>query len=423
MSVGKNIVANYSGALITAASPIIALPLYLASLGTQQWGLVSFATTLATLVSLLEIGLSQRVVRDLTLLRHRDLSQASRVWPGLVAYYWGMGAIGGVALVGTSQWLVEGWLRVPADLTDAALATIYFAAVLALTQIPNSLYRSAMLASGRHVALNVQLALFSVLKHGIGVVVVMRTRDLTYLYLSHATIGLIELAVRGWFAARVFRFAGPRLGIDWPGVHAVMRPAAKLAIAVIAGIMALQVDKVYLSRLVSLHDLGVYSVAAAIAYGSLQLSTPLILSVAPTLALASVDPARLHALCKKLLGGVLLVLLAAAVGYLTIGEWLVQLWLNNDATFAEVRDVLRLLLVGSAFNLIYQVSYQRWIVLGQSRQIFVVNVSSLLLALSMTPFLIHAWGLLGAAFGWIANNSIGILMNVRWMLRRSCRAS
>lgn len=418
MALSKNIVANYAGALISAASPVVALPFYLASLGTAKWGLVSFATTLATLVSLLEVGLSQRLVRDLTLQRHRDATRLWSVLRGVAAYYWALAVVGALALLAASGWLVDLWLKVPEELRHEGKVTVYFAAVLVLTQIPNSAYRSILLASDRHLALNVQVGLFAVLKHVIGVGVAVVTEDLMALYFSYAVVATVELVVRRTVAARGFASSARQLGIDWHGAHEILRPAGKLALAVIAGILTLQIDRIYLSRWGSLHDLGVYSVALSIAYGVLQLTTPLVVSLAPTLALASTDPARLHSLCQKLLRGVVLLLAAGAVSYFLVGEWLVRLWLRDDGTFDEMRVVLRLLLVGTGLNLLYQVSYQRWIVLGQIRNVYVVNVSSLLLGLIVTPMLISAWGPLGAACSWILINGIGLIMNYNWMFRR-----
>jgi O-antigen/teichoic acid export membrane protein len=396
MAVLKNIAANYAGVAVAAISPILAVPLYLSALGTSRWGLVSFATTLASLFSLLEVGLSQRLVRDLTIARQQEPARAAAAFRGIEICYWALG-------------------RLDADTLSDGSATVYFAAVLTITQIPNSAYRSALLSSDHHLTLNVQVALFSICKHVAGVIVVMTWKNLTYVYVSYALTASAELAVRAWTARRAIAVSHTDSKVDWNTARGMLSAGAKLSIAVVAGLLTQQSDRLFLSRFATIHDLGIYGIATALAYGPLQLTYPLLISVTPALAAVVADPARLHVLCIRLLQVVLIALAAAVFSYFMIGEWVVRLWLRNDTAFMEVRPVLRLLLVGTALNVVYQVSYQRWLVMGNTRQILAVNAISLVLAVTAAPALIAAWGTIGAAGGWIAINAVGVLFNLRWM--------
>lgn len=195
-----------------------------------------------------------------------------------------------------------------------------------------------------------------------------------------------------------------------------MLAGAKLSFAVIAGLLTLQADRLILSHFVTLHELGIFSVALALAYGVLQLSYPLLTSVTPSLALAFSDQRRFEQLCGRLLRAVTYALLAATLLYALFGEQLVRVWLRNSATFLQVRPILRLLLLGTALNIVYQVSYQRWLIMGRTRSILLVNTLSLALAICLTPILVIAWGIFGAATSWIAINAIGVGLNLRWML-------
>jgi O-antigen/teichoic acid export membrane protein len=414
MALWKNIAANYAGALIAAVSPLLAVPLYLSALGPARWGLVSFATTLASLFSLLEVGLSQRLVRDLTIARLRQQEGAAAAFRGIEACYWVLGSVGALVMLAMDGLLVGHWLHLEQSWLRDGYATVHFAALLTFTQIPNSVYRSGLLASDRHLTLNLQIASFAVCKHAAGVIVAMVWKDLRYVYVCYAVTALVEVAIRGWTARRALSSAAV-LRVDWRGARAMLAAGAKMSIAVVMAVLTLQSDKLFLSRFATLHDLGIYGVAQALAYGPLQLTFPLLTSVTPALAAAVSDHARLQTLCRRLLGGVFLSLIVAIICYFAIGEWLVSLWLRNRAVFVEVRPLLRLLLIGTALNVVYQVSYQRWLVMGNTRWILAVNAVSLIVAVTLTPAFIATWGTAGAAGGWIALNAVGVLVNVRWM--------
>jgi O-antigen/teichoic acid export membrane protein len=416
MNLLKNITANYAGVIVAAASPVFALPIYLAALGTTRWGLVSFATTLASVFSILEVGLSQRLVRDLTIAKLEDPNRAARAFRGIAACYWLLGCLAATVLLAAQSCFVGHWLRLKPESIGDGYATVYFAAVLIITQIPNSAYRSALLSTDRHVMLNAQVGSFSICKHVAGVIVAMVWKDLRYVYVAYSATAVAELAVRGWTATRAISPANAGADIDWAASRTILAAGAKMSVAVIAGLLTLQSDRLFLSRFASLHDLGVYGVATSLGYGVLQLTYPLFASVTPALSLVANDPIQLRARCSRLLKGVCLALLLAIACYLLIGESLVRFWLKNASLFMEVRPILRLFLLGNVLNIVYQVSYVRWLVMGRIRPIVVVNVVSLLLAVTVTPALIAAYGTIGAAGSWITINIVGVLANVSWML-------
>jgi O-antigen/teichoic acid export membrane protein len=416
MNLLKNIAANYAGVIVAAASPVFALPLYLSALGTTRWGLVSFATTLASVFSILEVGLSQRLVRDLTIAKLQDPNRAARAFRGIAACYWLLGCLAAAVLLATQSFFVGHWLRLKPDSMRDGYATVYFAVVLIATQIPNSAYRSALMSADRHVMLNAQVGSFSICKHVAGVTVAMVWKDLRYVYLAYTAVAVAELAVRGLSATRAISPTATGAGIDWAASRTILTAGAKMSVAVIAGLLTLQSDRLFLSRFASLHDLGVYGVATSLGYGVLQLTYPLFASVTPALSLVASDPVKLRAQCSRLLKGVCLALIVAIACYLLIGESLVRWWLKNESVFTEVRPILRIFLVGNVLNIVYQVSYVRWLVMGRIRPIVAVNSVSLLLAVTVTPLLVATYGTVGAAGSWITINVVGVLANVAWML-------
>ena len=67
MTLKKNILANYLGAGTVALAPVLALPWYLAALGPKQFGLIGFIVMLQAVLGLLDAGMSQALVREITI--------------------------------------------------------------------------------------------------------------------------------------------------------------------------------------------------------------------------------------------------------------------------------------------------------------------------------------------------------------------
>jgi len=421
MSLRKTAVANYVAAAIAAGAPLLALPFYVNGLGPEGWGLVSFAMTLAVTVGMLEVGISQRLVRDLSLLAHRQQSEFSRVTRAVEVYYWAAAIVLSLAVAALAPLVVGRWLNLPASHQQEGHHTIYFCAVLLLTQIPNAAYRSFLVATDRQVPLCAHTALVNLAKHGGGVWVVTRGGGLGSLYLYLSAIALLDVATRKLITSSTGPAPAGNRGIDWSHARVLLMSGMRVSFAVVTGILALQLDRLYLSRIGSLTDLGIYSIGASLAYGALQLSAPIISAVAPRLAISSTSQHGLDQMCKKLIVGMLLAILVAGFAYILFGEHLVAHWLNDSATFERLKWTLRLLLIGTALNALYQVGYQRWIAQGETRLILRVNLVALMTAAVLTPMTISAFGIIGASAAWLSFNVVGLSFQARWLFSLALR--
>ncbi len=415
-SLRKTPVANYVAAAIAAVAPLLALPFYVNALGPEGWGLVSFAMTLAATVGMLEVGISQRLVRDLVLLAHREACEFPGVARAVEAYYWAAAILLGGTIAFFATFIADQWLNLPASHKQQGHFTVYFCAMLLLTQVPNAAYRSILVATDRQVPLCAHTALVNLVKHGGGVWVVTHQGELRDLYLFLGVIALLDVATRKWIARPTHSTAVGTGRVDWAHARTLLMSGMRVSFAVVTGIFALQLDRLYLSRLGSLNDLGTYSIAASLAYGALQLSAPLISAVAPRLAISSIKQSDLDQMCRKLIAGMLLAITGAGVAYIGLGEHLVAQWLKDPATFERLQWTLRLLLVGTGLNAVYQVGYQRWIAQGETRHILRVNMLALIAAAVLTPVAISAFGIIGASAAWLSFNVAGLCFQARWLL-------
>jgi hypothetical protein len=77
--------------------------------------------------------------------------------------------------------------------------------------------------------------------------------------------------------------------------------------------------------------------------------------------------------------------------------------------------VLSILLIGSAMNAFYNVGYVHWIVYEKLSRVFQVNIVAFLVSITVIPFFVTKFGMIGAAFGWLAINLVGFVLSLEWM--------
>lgn len=418
MTLKRNILANYLGAGAVSLAPVLALPWYLAALGQKQFGLISFVVMLQTLLGLLDAGTSQALVREVAVRLNSGpggrRSTAALLF-GFERIYWlfalGAGAVC-LLLAGT---IAEHWLNL-ADLPVAiGRQAVYGAAVIFAAQFPGSVYRSLLVGAQAQIALNGIMLGGALLRHLGGVMIVLAYPSLSAYLLWQAAIALLETLVRASWAWKTLQIKRGDLGWESEELRPAWKVIAGLSGSIWLGALTVQMDRIILSRMAPIEQFGYYTVAATIAIGMLQLIYPLYQAVLPRAIQLRADPEALRHLSVKLfllIGGVTGTL---ALAFVTLGRWLVGIWLRNPVAAAAVYPILAVLLVGTALNAFYNVGYMNWIVHEKINRVLKVNGLTLVLAVALIPPLVLWLGTIGAAFGWLAINSFGLLLSLEWL--------
>lgn len=422
MSTRRNILSNYVGAAFTAIVPMLALPWYLDALGPQLWGLIGFIATLQAVLGILDAGLGQALAREMAV-RLSEVGvvkwRAASLLFGFERVYWVFAMAAAVITAACADLIATNWLRL-GDLPswDGRLA-IYGAAALFFLQLPATSYRSVLVSAKSQETLNLLNVVFILLRHGVGVVVVSLHPTLLAYLIWQVIISFADTMFRGIAAWRTV--AVPRRSVQWDTgeIRHSLQVAIPMSGAVFLGLVATQLDKVILSRIVPIEQFGFYMIASSVAFGVLQLVGPVNQGVWPRLvALRNnrVEQRRLnikHAAMNLILVG------GASMTFAVFGHVLLDLWLRNSEVSDQVYLPLLILLVGTAANSLYSVGYLNWIANGKVARITFVNALAVLAALALVPVLADRYGLAGAATSWLGINVIGAILSLEWLRTRS----
>ncbi len=420
MTLKRNILANYIGTGTVGLAPILALPWYLAALGPKQFGLIGFIVMLQAVLGLLDMGMSQALVREITV--RLDSADGRRrtatLLFGFERLYWLFALCAGCFTLLLADTIAKYWLNLEGLPVALGREAIYGAAVIFAVQFPGSVYRSLLVGAQAQVTLNGIMLGGALLRHAGGVIVVLVWPTLLAYLIWHALIALLETLVRGKVAWRILNVRRRQVCWEFSELRPDWRLVAGMFGATMLGALTVQMDRIILSRMVNLEQFGYYTIAATVAVGSLQLINPLTQGILPRAIQMRTDPVALRAISIKLLAAIALVVAASATAYLAAGEWLLNIWLRDPKPVAVVYPILTIMLVGTALNAFYNVGYMNWIARKNIRRVLQVNAFALILSIVLIPWFVIWQGTIGAAIGWLAINLIGFLLSLEWLKQK-----
>jgi O-antigen/teichoic acid export membrane protein len=414
----ESIFFNYFGTIAAALGPLLALPVYLGVLGKAQWGMMSVVLTVMALLIMVDGGLSQVLVREFALRSNqygRQSPQVQSLLSSCQALYGALAMLLALGLILSSGWIAQHWVNLANGIhSQEVTRLLMMSALLVAIQLAAALPRSLLLALDLHRPLNVSIASAHVFRYGGGVLTVLVLHSLQWLLAWYALVALAEGATRYAMSWRAVGIRGWPANVSWVEIRHVLPGAAKMSLAVVLSGLTTQMDKLILTRMVTLDQVGIYAIASSAAMGLLSFSYPLIQAVFPTLLARHDD--------RRQVRRVLLSWLVAAVGvatmtmtlYLWLGHAALKLWLRNDEIAAAVYPILLVLLIGTLLNLAYQVGYVGWMLEANYRMPLIISGCSVVLTILLTPMFVRHLGIAGAAAGWLLINALGLVLSFSW---------
>jgi O-antigen/teichoic acid export membrane protein len=422
----RNIAANFAGSLWQALMSLIFIPIYIRLMGIEAWGLIGIFATLQTIFGLLDVGLSSTLNREMARLsvvpdKAQEMRDLVRTLEGI---YWGVAGVVGLVAVSSSWFIAHHWInegQLSAGTVEQAL--LIMGVVMAL-QMPSGFYSGGLMGLQKQVLLNAINIVMSTLR-GVGAVVVLWlvTPTIQAFFLWQLVVAAFNTFVFAVFLWRSLPRAGGTATFRRPLLAGIWRFTAGMSgIAVLATILT-QLDKIILSRMLTLEMFGCYALASTVAMSLSRLFTPLFFSVYPRFTqLVSVDDraglAQLyHRSCQLM--AVLILPVAAVVAFFSYE--LLLLWTRNQAMASASHRLVVVLICGTAINGLMNFPFALQLAFGWTKLSFYKNVVAVILVAPLIVYATAGYGAIGAAFVWLGLNLGLFVLEIPIMHRRLLR--
>ena len=403
------------------------VPLYIKYLGIEAYGLIGIFVMLQAWLTLLDMGMKPALAREMARFTGGG-HDAQSVWNLLrsieiialcIAVFIGLG------IWAVSTWLATNWVqpeKISIDVVARAFALMGL--VIAVRFIEN-IYTSSIAGLQRQVVQNVVTSIMATLR-GVGAVVVLAwwspTIEAFFLWQ-----GLVSLATVSAFILVVYRIlpAPPHTArFSKSALLNIWRFAAGMLGITFLALMLTQIDKILLSRVLTLDVFGYYALAAAVAGGLYVMITPIGGAFYPRFTELYTRRDNLALTKTYHMGAQLVTVLmgSATVMLMTFADRILLLWTADSVLTEQVAPIMIVLALGTLLHGLMWMPYQMQIAHGWTSLTIRINAIAVTLYIPAILWVVPEFGAIGAAWVWVILNASYILIGVHFMYRRILKA-
>ena len=422
-SVKRNIIANYAGSFWSALMGLAFVPLYIKFMGIEAYGLVGFFGTLVSLFSILDMGLSVTLSREMA--RRSSLTEQEATTRDLLrtieTIYWGVAVIIGAAVIMLSFPIARYWVN-PEKLTiaDVQQAVMIMGLVVVL-RWPFGMYQGGLMGLQRQVLVNIITSISATLR-GLGAVAVliMVSSTIQAFFMWQIVVSGAEtftMAACLWHSLpkknQKATFKKEILGEVW---HFA---AGMTGIAVVSTVLTLT-DKIVLSKMLTLEMFGYYTLAWTVAGALNRMAGPIVSALFPRFSqlVPSGDVKGLTTLYHKSCQIMSVIIMPISAILALFSYEVLSIWTGDPLIAQQTCLVLSVLIIGTAGNAMMNMPFALQLAYGWITLALWVNVVGIVILIPLLIWLVSLYGMLGGAVVWALLNTGYVLIAIRIMHMR-----
>lgn len=399
------------------------LPLYIHFMGVEAYGLVGVFASLLSLFSILDLGLSATMTREMARLSALDPRgiETRGLARTIEVVYWIVAILLGLAVIALARPVAEYWLkpdRIEPQVISQALAIS--GGIVAL-RWPTAFYVGGLRGLDRQPLLNLILSVSATIR-GVGSVMVLWliSPTIQVFFLYQLLSSAIEISCLVWAFWRSLPGNGTGAVFAFRHLKRVWRFSAGMTGISIVALLLTQTDKIVLSKILPLDLFGYYTLSWTVSAILLQIVGPVDIAIYPTLTrmVGQEDARTLRRMYHKSCQMEVVVLIPATLLLILFGDTLLMAWSGNPELVRNVGPVMSVLAVGMCLNGFMHVPYFTQLAYGWTSLSFWQNVISLLVFVPLLVLLTKNYGGLGAAVVWVILNAGYVIISINIMHRR-----
>lgn len=422
----RNIIANFGGGVWTGLVGLIFVPLYIHFMGIEAYGLVGIFAMLLAIFGLLDMGLSSTLNREMARLavQEKKAQEMRDLVRTLEIPYWIIGLIISVIIVASSQLIAFRWVNAESLSPKTVQTAIVIMGLTVFFQWPLGFYSSGLIGLQRQVMLNGINAVMATFRGLCAVLIlwlVSPTVEAFFLWQLIASVMHTVLVV--YFLWRSLPDASERARFRRELLSNIWKFAAGMTGIAMLGTILTQMDKVILSRMLSLKMFGYYALASAAAMTLVRFSAPIFSAIYPRLTSlvalgATEEITRLYHRSSQLVS---VLVLPAAVVVALFSKEILLLWTQSPVTVEHTHLLVSILVMGTAINGLVNIPYALQLAVGWTRLAFLVSLISVIFALPLMIVLANWYDAVGVASVWVILNVSELIISIPIMHKRLLR--
>ncbi len=419
----RNLLANYIGQAWVALMGLCFVPTYISYLGIEAYGLIGLFAILLTILSLLDLGVTPTLNREMarfTAGAHspqsicdllRTVEICSFIMAGFITF----------VIVLLSGWLASDWLRIDGlSLSDATQSISIMGAVAGL-RFSEGIYRGAILGLQKQVLFNIVNVCLSTIR-ALGAIAVLAwiSPTINAFFIWQGFVSIFTLVILGAFAHLSLPSTDRRAKFSLDALKDIRHFSGGVLITAVLAVLLTQIDKIILSTLIDLRDFGYYTLATSIVALIGMLIAPITQAYYPRFTELLECKSQLDLINAYHQSCQFVIILIAPITFTLFffGEDLLFLWTQNHALSQSVAPLLSLLAVGTMLNGLMHIPFMLQLAHGRPDFAIWVNLIAVFFLVPAILLITPQYGAIGAAWVWIALNVGYVLIGIQFMYRQ-----
>lgn len=403
----KNILANLLSRFWSLISIFIFIPIYIKFLGIELYGLVSFFATMQSVLFLLDAGLSVTLRREFSF-GVNNIENRRRKFKLLrsmeLCYFVIMAFALGLSFFG-AEFIVYQWLNTGNINQHIAITTIRLMGVSIALQFLSTLYYGGLLGLEKQIITNVYQIGWAIMKNGCVLLILwLISPDIRLFYLWFIIADILYLLI---LRNTIYKSLSVDNSFSWNfnelnNLKNIWKYAAGMLTISIISAFNFQMDKIVISKLLPISELGIYNLAFSLS------QLPAILLNAISIAIfsrfvyyfsinESQKLKKLFLLSNKILG---IFAICVSISMCFYSNELFLIWTRNTELATKVWLPATILTAGSMFMSLQIIPFNLALAHGVTKINTYFGLINIVVLIPLLITLITMRGIIGASISW-----------------------
>jgi O-antigen/teichoic acid export membrane protein len=404
----KNVLANYVSRIWSFISVFIFVPIYIKFLGLESYAVINFYNVILTVMLFADAGLSSTLNREIA--RHTDKKYLGNMLFTIEKLYLFITSSIIILIFLLSNFIANKWLHSKSISIEDISHYIILMGIAVAFQLFTTLENSGLMGLEKQVLANTIQVTGSIFRSAVVLLPLFFFPTLNTFFIWQIFINILIFITTRFYlwsfikSNHVYKF-------QFEILKTVGKFAGGMMLMSIISSLNSQIDKILISKLLSLKEFGYYSLAGMLSQIPVIIITPIALALLPRIVKLisnekKVDLTRLFHSNSYIISSIAC---AGAISILIFTHQLVFIWTKDLDIANNIDMVAKFLLIGNIFLAFQYMPYHLAIAHGHTKTNVNAGIIAVLLIIPAIIFFVKKYQLIGATFPWLMMNIFAFL--------------
>ncbi len=419
----RNTIANLIGSNWPSLMGIVFVPLYIKFMGIESYGLVGLFATVTSLFSLIDMGMSTTLNREMARLStHGQEDRGQRDFVRTLEWiYWGLSLLAGIIMVVAAPTIAERWVN-PKNLSPETVKhALQFMGLIIGLYLPSSFYQGGLIGMQRQVLMNTALVVLATVR-GLGAVLILWRVSPTIeaFFLWQAVVSGAQVCIMMFLLWKCLPQSHGRPRFKRSLLAGVWRYSAYVSGNSVVGVLLAQMDKIILVKILSLELFGYYTLAWTLASALWSIIVPINTALFPQFVQLHErrDEQNLANLFHHASQVMSVAVIPIGILLILFSKEILFLWTRNPFIVQDTHMIVSLLVFGVMLNGVSSVPGYASSAFGWPQLGMYVNIGQAIFLIPAMLLTVPRFGAEGAAAICVVLNATYLFVMVPIMFQR-----